>query len=273
MRTFFASLLAVGFLALVTFANLGVWVERQVVGTTSFLRLGEQVLDQGAVRAALADRIVTDVEARAPALVGRDATLRPLVAQVLAQPQFRPAFDTLLASTHDQLRSGHDPLQLDLTALLPVLRAQLPPTLATRLPSSFGLTPITVLRRRDAPALWDGVQGVQNVTLVVPVVTALVLIGAVIAARRRGAILIGLGLVTVILALGLIALLKPGRSVVAYATGTPAQQSAFLAGYDTVTRSFVVQTIGLAVFGGILAVAGCLVAWQRTRNVRPRHWA
>ena len=154
MRTFLDALLAVAFVVLVPLANLGAWAQRELVGTTPFVRLGEQVLDQSAVRAALADRIVTSLESANPALIATDGQIRAFVAQELASPAVRPAFDDLLASTHDQLRQGHDPLQLDLSSLLPVLRQQVPPNLAARLPTSVALAPVTGLRRSDAPAVW-----------------------------------------------------------------------------------------------------------------------
>src|ERR1700738_1685127 len=114
MRALLAFLLAVAALVLVPFADVGVWVQRQLVGTSSFVRLGEDVLQQSAVRAALAQRIVTEMETRVPALTTQDSALRSVVDQALRSPQLRPAFDSALASTHDQLRNGHDPLELDL---------------------------------------------------------------------------------------------------------------------------------------------------------------
>lgn len=273
MRTLLASLLTVVAVVLVPFADLAVWVQRELVGTTPFVRLGEQVLDQGAVRDALAQRIVIDVGDAAPAFAGQASALQPAVAALLTQPSIRPALDDLLASTHDQLRSGHDPLQLDLSPVLPVLRQQLPPFLATRLPSALTLAPVTVLRRRDAPAVWDGVQLVQGAALALPIVALLALVGALLAARRRAGVCVAVGLATTLASVGLIALLKPGRSLLEHQTGTPTQRAAFLAGYDTVTRSFVQQTVVLAVIGGALVAFGLLVLWRESRNTRPSGWA
>ena len=273
MRAFLAALLAVAFVVLVPLADLGAWAQRELVGTTPFVRLGEQVLDQDAVRAALADRIVPSLEAATPALIAVDGPVRASVTQQLASPTVRLAFDDLLASTHDQLRQGHDPLQLDLSPLLPVLRQQLPANLAARLPASVFLTPVTVLRRRDAPAVWESVQLVQNDALVVVALTVVALVGAIAVARRRGALCIVLGLVTAAIAVGLIAVVKPGRSLLENQSGTSTQRAAFLAGYDVVTRSFVLQTVVVAVAGFVLVIAGCILAWHQARNVRPTGWA
>ncbi|HWW44354.1 MAG TPA: hypothetical protein VN180_04715, partial [Acidimicrobiia bacterium] len=68
MRAFLVSLLVAAAIVLVPFADLGVWAQRELVSTTSFVNLGEQVLQQGAVRDALAQQIVNDVASRAPAV-------------------------------------------------------------------------------------------------------------------------------------------------------------------------------------------------------------
>jgi hypothetical protein len=273
MRTLLALLLAVGFVVLVPLADLGAWAERELVGTTAFVSLGEQVLEPQAVRDALADRIVTDLEAAEPALIGNDAALRPLVAHELGLPQVRPAFDDVLASTHDQLRHGQDPLQLDLAPLLPILREQLPANLAAQLPSETFLTPVTVLRRRDAPAVWEGVQLVQDSALALTIAAIVILALAIVAAHRRGRLCIVLGVLTAAIGVGLIALVKPGRSLLEHQTGTPTERAAFLAGYNVVTQSFVRQTVGVVIAGAALVVVGGFLAWRAGRNVRPLSWA
>jgi hypothetical protein len=273
MRSTLASLLAVVAVLLVPFADLGVWVQRELVGTTSFVRLGEQVLDRAEVRDALSERVVSDLSGKVPGVAGREETLRPIVSTVLASPSVRPALDSVLASTHDQLRNGHDPLQLDVTPVLPVLRAQLPATLASRVPSGLAITPVTVLRKQDAPVVWETVQVVQGAALVVPLLALAAFAGALLAARRRGTVCVVVGTATLIASLGLLALLKPGRSLLEQQQGTPTQRSAFLAGYDAVTRSFVQQTVVLAVLGGLVIVIGFIVIWQESRRARPRGWA
>jgi hypothetical protein len=273
MRALLAFLLAVVALVLVPFADVGVWVQRELVGTTSFVRLGEDVLQQSAVRAALAQRIVTEMETRVPALTTQDSALRSVVDQALRSPQLRPAFDNALASTHDQLRNGHDPLELDLNPLLPLVRQQLPAALASRVPTNATLTPVIVLRRRDAPVVWESVQLVQDTAVVVPLLALAALVAAILVARRRGALCIAVGTVIIIVALGILALVKPGRSLLEHQVGDATQRAAFSAGYDTVLRSFVQQTIVLALVGVALAAVGAVLIWQRGRNTRPTGWA
>ncbi len=273
MRALLAVLLATIAGVLLPFANLGVWVQRELVGTSAFVRLGEDVVQQPAVRAALAERIVAQMEQRVPALTVQDAAVRSIVEQVLRAPELRPALDSALASTHDQLRSGHDPLQLDLNPILPLIRQTLPARLAAAVPTSATLAPVTVLRRHDAPVVWEGVQLVQDTALVIPLLAFGALAAAIVVARRRGALCILLGAAISVIALGLLALVKPGRSLLEHQVGDPTQRAAFSAGYDTVLRSFVQQTIVLALLGVAAMGAGAFLVWQRDRNTRPVGWA
>jgi len=144
---------------------------------------------------------------------------------------------------------------------------------AARVPSSVTLTPVIVLRRRDAPVLWEGVQLVQDAAAVVPILVLALLAAAILAARRRGALCITVGGFITLVALGVLALVKPGRSLLEHQVGDPTQRAAFHAGYDTVLRSFVQQTIVLALVGVALAALGAVLIWQRGRNTRPTGWA
>jgi hypothetical protein len=258
---------------LLPFANLGVWVQRELVGTSSFVRLGEDVVQQPAVRAVLAQRIVAEMEQRVPALAVQDGAVRSIVDQALRAPQLRPALDNALASTHDQLRNGHDPLELDLNPILPLIRQTLPARLAASVPLNATLTPVTVLRRHDAPVVWEAVQLVQDTAVVVPLLALGALVAAILVARRRGALCITVGAAIGVVALGVLALVKPGRSLLEHQVGDSTQRAAFSAGYDTVLRSFVQQTIVLALLGIAVMAAGAFLVWQRGRNTRPTGWA
>ena len=273
MRAFLVSVFVVVAIVLVPFADLGVWVQRELVGTASFVNLGEQVLQQQSVRDALARQIVSDAASKAPAVAAQAQAAEPVVAAVLAEPSLRPALDQVLANTHDQLRNGHDPLQLDLSPLLPTLHEQLPPFLASRLPSQLALQPVTVLRRSDAPVVWDGVQLVQEIAIVLPIALLVALGGALLAARRRGGVCIAVGLGTTVLAVGLVALVQPGRSLLEQQSGTPTQRAAFLSGFDAVTHSFVQQSVVLAVLGVLLTIGGLIASYAGGRHVRPPGWA
>jgi len=272
MRSTLASILTLAAILLVPFADLAVWVQRELVGTTSFVRLGEQTIDRAEVRDALSERLVSDLSGPVPGVAGREQALQPVISAALASPAARPALDTVLANTHDQLRNGHDPLQLDVNPVLPAVRAQLPASVAARLPPGLAIAPVTVLRRQDAPVVWEAVQVMQGSALVVPLLALAAFVGALLAARRRGTVCVAVGVATILSSLGLLALVKPGRSLLEQQHGTPAQRAAFHAGYDAVTRSFVQQTVVFAVLGGLIVLIGFVVIWQEGRNVRSTAW-
>ena len=133
--------------------------------------------------------------------------------------------------------------------------------------------PVTVLRRRDAPVVWEGVQLVQGAALAFPIAMLIAFAGALLAARRRATVCITVGVAATLLSVGLLALVRPGRSLLEHQSGSPTQRAAFLAGYDTVIRSFVQQTVVFAALGAVLIVAGVVVVWQRSRTTRPSGWA
>ena len=133
--------------------------------------------------------------------------------------------------------------------------------------------PVTVLRRRDAPEVWDGVQLVQGAALALPIAMLVAFAGALLVARRRATVCITVGVAATLLSVGLLALVKPGRSLLEHQSGSPTQRAAFLAGYTTVTRSFVQQTVAFAALGAVLVVAGLVVLWQQSRTTRPSGWA
>ena len=267
-RSLAASLLAVVAVVLLPFADLGLWIRREVVSTDAFVRLADEVLDQRAVRVALTERVVAELEEETPELAGQDPTVRSIVSRALRSPKFRPAFREELADVHGQFRDGHDPLELDLTSLLRILRTQLPPTLAEQVPSSETLAPATVLRRRDAPAIWIGVQHLEGAATAIPLITIAVVMLALLVARRRAQVCVGIGIAGALLSVALILLLEPGRSLLEHhAGGDPMQRAAFLAGYNTVTHSLVIQTIVLAIVGVVLALGGIFLSSQRSRHV------
>ena len=63
MRTFFAGLLLTVGILLLPLADIGVWVQRQLVPTDAFLDMTSEVLDEPEVQQALAERITEELVA------------------------------------------------------------------------------------------------------------------------------------------------------------------------------------------------------------------
>jgi hypothetical protein len=210
-----------------------------------------------------------------PQVANGRVLLQPAVGQVLRTQQFDQVFRAAVASMHAQLLGDADALQLDLNALLPIVRdqvAQVDEDVADLVPTG-GLPAFTVLERDDVPAVWRGVEIGRDASWAIPAVTLLVLVAAVVIADRRSTMLIVVGLGILIISAVTILVVRFGRDPLSEVVGSDVTEAAFNAGYDTVTSSFVTQMIVLAFVGAIAAIVGVVLKLRTTGNRRPAAWA
>lgn len=275
MRGFLAGLLALMGLVLVPLADLGVWTQRELIPTESFTDLATDVLREPDVREALADRLTNEIIKEQPALLLVEGPLQTGVVEVIGTPQFEQVFRASVGDMHAQVRRGDDQLQLNLDAILPVVRDQVATisgTLAKQIPTS-GIPPITVVKREDAPELWAGVQTGRRASWAFPILTLVLLAGAVIVAERRANMLIIVGVGLALVSIVLVLVIRFGRDPLSHAVGSEVSVAAFDSGYDTVTESFITQTLALAAIGAAVAIAGIIAKVRSGGNVRPQGWA
>jgi len=250
-------LIVVGLL-LVPFANQGVWVERELLSTSAFTSLSIEVLDQDAVRDALANRLADELEKQVPQLSLGRFILVPALRQVLGTEQFANIFERAVSDMHAQLERGDDQLTLDLDAVLPLVRelvANVDEGIAEKIPDGV-LPEFTVVTKENVPQLWIGVEATRGASWLFPALALIFLAGGVAVARRHAValLIVGLGvaMIAVIMALGL----RLGRDPLSEVAGPTVEVAAFKAGYDTVTESLVVQTMVLGLGGLVLASIG-----------------
>jgi hypothetical protein len=275
MRMFLAGVLAVLGLLLVPLAAVGIWTQREIIPTDAFTDLASEVAQQPEVQDALAVRITDEIVASVPQVANGRVLLQPAVGQVLRTQQFDQVFRAAVASMHAQLLGDADALQLDLNALLPIVRdqvAQVDEDVADLVPTG-GLPAFTVLERDDVPAVWRGVEIGRDASWAIPAVTLLVLVAAVVIADRRSTMLIVVGLGILIISAVTILVVRFGRDPLSEVVGSDVTEAAFNAGYDTVTSSFVTQMIVLAFVGAIAAIVGVVLKLRTTGNRRPAAWA
>jgi hypothetical protein len=275
MRGFLAGLLALVGLLLVPLASLGVWTQRELLPTSSFAKLSTDVVREPDVQDALAQRVTDELIKQQPVLLLAEDLLRSGVLQVIQAPQFEQIFAASIADMHAQIERGDDPLQLNLDAILPTVRDQVADingTLAGQIPTS-GIPPISVVSREEAPQLWDGVQIGRTVSWAIPILALVLLALAVLVAERRGVMLVVVGVGLAVISISLVLLIKLGRDPLSNVVGSQVSVAAFDAGYDTVTDSFVTQTLVIAGIGIVAAVGGVVVSFRSGRNVRPTGWA
>ena len=279
MRGFFAGVLIVVGLLLVPFASQGVWVQRELLSTSAFTTLSTDVLAQDAVRDALANRIVDELEKQVPQLsLGRFA-LVPALREALDTEQFRAIFERSVRDLHTQLERGDDELTLDLDATLPLVRelvAQVPLVggLASDIPDGV-LPKFTVVTKENVPQLWVGVEATRGASWLFPALALLFLAGGVAIARRRAVALVVVGLGVAIIAVLLVLGLRLGRDPLSEVAGPTVEVAAFKAGYDTVTDSLVVQTMVLGLGGLVLASIGLgfVLVGRGASKSAPQEWA
>ena len=276
LRGLVAGLLVFFGLLVFPLANLGIWTQRQVLDTGAFNDLSLSVLDEPAVRDALALRLVEEIVRAEPRLGPARVVLEPGVNQLLQTDVFRVVFSNAVGQMHTQLEQGADELSLDLDGVLPLLRnavGAVDTGAAGLIPSAAALPAITVVSRDDVPELWEGVQITREASWAFPVVGLALFAAAVAIANRRARMLIVIGVGVAVLGFVQVLLVRLGRDVLSDVTGRTANVGAFTRGYDVVTESFVVQTVVLSVLGIVMALAAGALLIVRQRNERPATWA
>src|SRR6185436_5299153 len=172
MRPFFAGLLLVVAVLLLPLADIGIWVQRQLVPTDAFLDVTTEVLGEPEVQQALAERITEELVAREPRLGSNQGILTPAIRQAVDSAAFDQVLRASLGTMHEQLTGGEDVLALDLDSALPVVRSQVEgvnASVAQQIPTD--LAPITVLERDEAPALWKAVELTRQASWLLPLLT------------------------------------------------------------------------------------------------------
>lgn len=273
MRGFLVSVLAMLAILLLPLADLGLWVQRQLLDTSQFTQLADEVLDEPDVRAALADQVAQRLEDRNPDLAQFDSQIRQGVDQVAQEGAFRVIFSDAVGRMHEQLTDRDDQLTIDLDGMVPLVRERLPSDVAARIPSETGLGTFTVLRRDDIPVLWRAVAIAQRAAVLFPIAALILIAAAIGLARRRGVAAAVIGVASAGMLLLVVTLVQFGRSLLENIGGDAVQERAFDAGAGVVFGSLVQQTLLLA--GVMLGVAGAgivAVVVARGRE-RSEDWA
>ncbi len=263
-------------LVLLPLGNLGVWVQRQVLDSGAFSELALDVVDESAVRTALAERIVNELVTAEPRLGAARVVLEPGVARLLQTDAFRAVFSAAVGEMHTQLEQGADELSLNLDPILPLVRdavARIDRGVAEQIPDGDALPSITVVTRDDAPELWEGVQITREVSWAFPILVLLALVGAVAVANVRGRLLVGIGVAVALLSFVQVLVVRLGKDLLSDVAGPNVSPGAFNRGYEVVTGTFVTQTVVLAVLGLVVAIAGAALMLRRPRGGAQADWA
>ena len=274
MRGVLAVVLAVVGVLLVPLADAGVWTRRELLPREHFVALANKVLDEDEVRVALAERITNEIDDRADLTRRARSIIAPAVDHGLSTRPFRTVFERAVGEVHDQIERGDDRLVLHLDALLPVVQRtvrRIDADVADDVPSN--LPEITIITDRDVPTFFRIVELVRPASLVFPIACLVVLLAAVVLSNRRWLTMVLVGAAIALVSVLLVGLVRFGRDLLSEVTGPELNLQAFEAGYDVVTRSFVLQTVVLALVGVVTMLGGMTLRVRTVRNTRPLGWA
>lgn len=276
MRGFIAGVLVVIGLVLVPLGVIGVWMERRVLPSDAFADLALEVLREEPVTEAFANRFLDELEQRVPQLSAGRFVLEPAVKQAIGTSQFETVFGLSVRDMHEQLIQGDNELTLNLDAMLPIVRdlvAQVSSDVADQIPSSVGLSAITVVREDQVPQLWLGVKVTRQAAWIFPLLMLVAFVGAVLVASKREYVLMvcGFGTAFVCLVMGLV--LRTGRDFLSDYVGSVVDLRAFNAGYDVVVGSVIGQALLIGIVGLLAGVGGVVWLVVKRTNAKPPAWA
>jgi hypothetical protein len=249
-------------------ASVGVWTRREVLDTSSFTNLADDLLAKEAVRNELADRIVRNLERSHPQLAFAHPGVVAVVRGVMPAPAFKQVFRGAVHSLHGQLVNGDEQLTLDLSAALALISADLGrinPNALNYLPSASTIPVIVIAQRSDKPIVWDAVNLMKPLSWFAPLTVFALLFAGVLLADRRWRALGIAGVGVVLASLALIGALRVGRSTVASAIGSVDVRAGVNAGWDVIGRSVSGQTLIITGLGAVAAFVGFGV--QRARDL------
>jgi hypothetical protein len=264
----FASLLAVVGAALLVVGGCGLWIDEALGDTETFTTQAGDLIDQPAIRTALAEAAVEPLFEGAPAALALQREIAVgLIAGVLADDRFVAAFRQILRVAHTQLIEGErGPVVITLERVVDVARedlAEISPELAARV-DAIETPEIVVVARREAQALRVMLDLARAFSVGLVVVGAvMVLIGAL---RNGGRGLVAAGVAAMVTSAAVYVVLLATRAGVVAGIQAGRAREAVGAGWDVVV-SGLLWTLAIAAGAG---VATALLGFLFSRSRRGR---
>jgi hypothetical protein len=264
----FATFLAVVGAALLVVGASAVWIDGSVGDTASFTAQAGDLIEQPAIRTAMAEAGVEPLFEDAPALLAVQREIAVgLIAAVLADDRFVPAFRQLLRVAHMRLIGGeHGPVAITLEIVVDAAREDLvdiSPELASRV-DAIETPQVVVVARREAEAIRTLLDLVDTFGFSLIVVGAIMVVVASLRSGGRAFVASGVGAI-VTSALLFVVLLATRAGVVAGVQAGRAR-AAVGAGWDVVV-SGLLWTLAIAAGTGV-AVAVLGFAFSGSKRAR-----
>lgn len=257
-RRIAAVVLAVLTAILLLATSLGWWADRYFLNSERFTRTADRIIEQDDVQQALSVAITDQISSAA----GTDLQLAQpfidsIVTGVVRSDQFQNLFDAAVLRLHRAIVGGEArQAVLNLSSVVDRVRNAIDPiapSLADRIPEGERVR-ITVLDRTQLDTVYDTVNLVEDLVVLLTVLTVVCFAAAIAVSLRRWRTLALTGWVT--LGLFLVALLaqRVGRGVVGGFTDRPEYRDAAESAYKVILRGLVVQTVVIAVLALLVAL-------------------
>ena len=253
-----AVLLVLGSIGVVV-ASTGWWLERSFLDTARFTATANRLLDREEIQTELTELLVNRLSMQAGTdLQIAQPFLAAIVSQVVDSDPFRQVFDTALSTAHRVLvdRDTGD-IVLDLTSAYEQIRGpleQVAPNLAAELPNKRQLY-VVLLQRSQLTALWDIMDSVRRVVVILTVVAVAFVASGIALAVDRWRAVARAGWVIVGSVLVLLFALLVGRWVLVAQTDDGTLADAIGAAYRVLVRPLVIQSVLVAILAAIIALA------------------
>jgi hypothetical protein len=253
-----ASVLAVLTAILLLLTSLGWWADRTLLDSDRFTSTADHVLDDEDVQSALAVAITAEISDEA----GTDLRIvqpfiNSIVTGVVQSDQFHAVFDAAVRRAHRAVVGGgardavlnlSDVVDRVHDAIEPIA-----PNIADEIPSGERLR-LRLLDESQLSTVYDIVELVQDLVIVLTVLTVLCFAGAIALSPRRWRTVALTGWVTFgLFAVALVAQ-RVGRGVVGGITDVHEYSEAAQAAYRVILHGLVVQMAVILVIALLLAV-------------------
>lgn len=244
-----------------------VWVDTHVFDTDEVVSTTHTMLQESSIRelirTELDQRIVGVLD---PAIAG---FVDPAVVSVLDDPRFAKVLDDAVRTAHTTLVAGsQEDIVFSLADVLPIVTEKLDaidPSIVPQLPDLSTTLDYTLTQRSELPKVWDAVDRFHRAATALLIFGIALIALALVIGPSRWALLLGVGIVTALFALGVQLGSNAVRRTIEHRIDEPGTRLAASDVAKLFTAPLERQMTVLMVIGGIVAVAGVV-----TRLLRPQ---
>jgi hypothetical protein len=245
------------------FANVGWWLETEILDPESFVATAVEAMEDDATREAASAIIVDTLSDEFPLLRLLDSALVGLFSDLLESDVIHPLIVATSSDVHRRIVEGdQSALVIDLDPYRELLLApveSLSPQLAARVPDDW-FRSVGVLDEGDLPDLSGYAENTKRAAIIAALVSVGMVATIFVVSKRWYFAFVSVG-AALALAGGLSALLGPGaRSTAALLVDDEPRTMLLTGVFGAFTQSLTTRSLAILAAGALLVVAG-LLGW------------